>query len=99
VQTAKDMAAKSAAAQVPAGPQHDQIVASAMTQAAHYAQQLMGQVVATLKLSLMVALQHGFLVVLVFAVFALITTLFLKDVPMVQAATDNVQKDDIAPVH
>jgi EmrB/QacA subfamily drug resistance transporter len=100
VQTAKDMAAKHAAAQVPAGPQHDQLVASVMAQTAHYAQQMLDQVVAALKLSLMVALQHGFLVVLVFAVFALITTLFLKDVPMVQApATENAQEEDMASVH
>jgi EmrB/QacA subfamily drug resistance transporter len=95
-QTAKDIAAKSAAAQVPAGPQHDQLVASVMTQAAHYAQQLLDQVVATLKVSLMVALQHGFLVVLIFAVIALLTTLFLKDVPMAQAATENAPEESQA---
>lgn len=65
---------------------------NAGAQAIHHVQQLLDQVFAALKLSLMVALQQGFIVVLAFCVIAQITTFFLKDVPMEgkpDAAKDN----------
>jgi len=37
-----------------------------------------------LRLSLAVALQHGFIAVLLFSIAALVATFFLKDVPMAQ---------------
>jgi hypothetical protein len=47
-------------------------------------QHLLNQVFEALRLSLAVALQHGFLAVLLFCVAALVATFFLKDVPMTQ---------------
>src|SRR5579884_377486 len=94
VRTAENIAARNAAEQVPVGPQHDQIVASATAQALQHVHQLLDQVFATLKLSLMVALQHGFLVVLVFCIIALVATFFLKDIPMVQPESAKKSDDE-----
>ena len=84
VQTAKGIAQKIAVAQVPPGPQHDQIAASVATQAAQQVLHLLSQVFETLRLSLAVALQHGFIAVLLFSISALVATFFLKDVSMTQ---------------
>src|SRR5439155_16097389 len=75
---------KIAVAQVPPGPQHDQIAASVATQAAQQVLHLLSQVFELLRLSLAVALQHGFIAVLLFSIAALVATFFLKDVPMSQ---------------
>ncbi|HEX6479730.1 MAG TPA: MDR family MFS transporter [Ktedonobacteraceae bacterium] len=94
VNTAKHFAAQSAVAQVPPGPQHDQIAASVATQAMQQAQYLLDQVFATLKLSLAFAIQHGFIAVLVFCGVIIVATFFLKDVPMTQdpnKASDNAE--------
>ena len=84
VNTAKHFAARSAVAQVPPGPQHDQVAASAAAQAMQQAQHLLDQVFAALKLSLAYAIQHGFIAVLVFCGVIIVATFFLKDVPMAQ---------------
>jgi len=84
VQTAKGYAQKIAVAQVPPGPQHDQISVSVAAQAVQQVQHLLNQVFEALRLSFAVALQHGFLAVLLFCVAALVATFFLKDVPMTQ---------------
>lgn len=84
VQTAKGYAQKIAVAQVPPGPQHDQIAASVAAQAVQQVQHLLNQVFEALRFSLAVALQHGFLAVLLFCVAALVATFFLKDVPMTE---------------
>lgn len=60
------------------------VVHAAVQHGGVQAQQLLDQVFAALKLSLMGALQQGFIVVLAFCVLALIAALFLKDVPMVK---------------
>ncbi|MBE3559981.1 MAG: DHA2 family efflux MFS transporter permease subunit [Ktedonobacteraceae bacterium] len=86
VQTAKNIAAQHAAASVPAGPQHDQLVASAVAQAVQQAQHLLDQVFVALKFSLATAIQHGMIAVLVFAVLIVVASLFLKDLPMTQDA-------------
>ena len=88
VNTAKHFAAQSAVAQVPPGPQHDQIAASVAAQAMQQAQHLLDQVFAALKLSLAFAIQHGFMAVLVFCAVIIVATFFLKDVPM----TDDTHK-------
>ena len=88
VNTAKHYAAQSAVAQVPPGPQHDQIAASVAAQAMQQAQHLLDQVFAALKLSLAFAIQHGFIAVLVFCAVIIVATFFLKDVPM----TDDTHK-------
>ena len=48
------------------------------------AQHLLDQVFAALRLSLAIAIQHGFIVVLVFCTAIILATFFLKDIPMVQ---------------
>ena len=84
VQTAKGYAQRIAVAHIPPGPRHDQIAASVAAQAVQQVQHLLNQVFEALRLSLAVALQHGFLAVLLFCVAALLATFFLKDVPMTQ---------------
>ena len=96
VQTAKAYAQKIAVAQVPPGPHHDQIATSVAAQAAQQALHLLNQVFELLRLSLAVALQHGFMAVLVFSIAALVATFFLKDVPMTEqqpgSETDEVRE-------
>ena len=84
VQTAKGYAQRIAVAQVPPGPQHDQIAVSVAAQAAQQVLHLLNQVFEALRLSLAVAVQHGFIAILLFSVAALVATFFQKDVPMTQ---------------
>jgi hypothetical protein len=84
VRTATGFAQRSAVAHVPPGPQHDQIAASVAAQAVQQVQHLLNQVFEALRLSLAVAIQHGLVAVFLFCVAALVTTFFLKDVPMMQ---------------
>ncbi len=92
VQTAKGFAQRIAVAHIPPGPQHDQIAASVAAQAVQQVQHLLAQVFEALRLSLAVAIQHGFVAVLLFCVAALVATFFLKDVPMSQQQPDEVKK-------
>jgi EmrB/QacA subfamily drug resistance transporter len=75
-----------AAASVPPGPNHNHIVASitpkVTAQAAHQVTATLDQVFAALKQSLAVAVQHGFVAVLLFSIVTLLATYFLKDVPL-----------------
>lgn len=87
VQTAQRFAAQNAAAQVPAGPQHDALVQQAIVQAMQQAQHLLDQVFEALRLSLAVAIQYGFVAVFVFCVGAILAAFFLKDVRMTQQST------------
>jgi EmrB/QacA subfamily drug resistance transporter len=84
VQTAQHYAAQSAVAQVPPGPQHNQIAATVAAQAMQQAQQMLDSVFAALKLSLAFAIQHGLIAVLVFCGAIIVATFFLKDLPMTQ---------------
>ncbi len=84
VQTAKHYAAAAAVAHVPPGPQHNQIAAQAAAQAMQQVQHLLAQVFEALRLSLALAIQHGFVAVLIFSLLALLTTFFLKDIPLAQ---------------
>ena len=76
VRTATGYAQKIAVAQVPSGPQHDQIAASVAAQAAQLALHLLNHVFDLLRLSLAVALQHGLMAVLFFSIAALVATFF-----------------------
>lgn len=78
VQTAQSFAVSSATANVPPGPQHDQIAA----QAIHQTTILLNSVFASLKESLSVAIQHGFIAVLFFCGATIVATFFLKDLPL-----------------
>lgn len=84
VHTAQRFAVSNAVTHVPPGPQHDQIAAQVAAQAMQQVQHLLNQVFEALKLSLTVAIQHGFVTVLIFSVVAILATFFLKDVPMAQ---------------
>ena len=53
-------------------------------QAMQQAQHLLNQVFEALRLSLAVAIQHGFIAVLVFCAATILATFFLKDLPMSQ---------------
>ena len=50
---------------------------------------VLGQIFNALRQSLAVAIQHGFVVVLCFAVIVLVTTFFLKDVPLAKEFRDD----------
>lgn len=79
---ASQAAAKQAAAQVPPGPQQQAAAQHAATQAAQQVAHLLNQVFDALKQSMVLAIQHGLLVVLIFCAGALIAALFLKDIPL-----------------
>lgn len=67
---------------VPAGPQHDATVHQIASQVA----QNLDQVFAALKLSLVTAIQHGLLTVLIFSLVMVLGAFFLKDLPMQEAS-------------
>src|SRR3989440_9949575 len=80
VSTAQHFAAQSAVAQVPPGPRHNVIAQQVAMQAMQQVQHLLNQVFEALRLSLAVAIQHGFIAVLVFCAATILATFFLKDV-------------------
>lgn len=86
VKTAEGIAAQSAAAKatahIPPGPQHDAVARQAAAQAILQVQHMLDQVFAALRLSLAVAIQHGFVAVLIFCGGVLLASFFLKDVPL-----------------
>jgi len=84
VHTAQQFATQQATANVPPGPQHDSIVASITAQVSQQVLDLLTQVFGALRESLAVAIQQGFLAVLIFSGLCLLATLFLKDVPFKQ---------------
>ena len=102
VHTAENLAVKSATAHVPPGPQH----AAIATQVIHQVDTLLTQVFDALRLSFAVALQHGFITILVFCALAVIATFFLKDVPMkkqyddapAETAASTEQAENAAPL-
>lgn len=79
---ASQAAAKQAAAQVPAGPQQQAAAQHAAAQAAQQVAHLLNQVFDALKQSMVLAIQHGLLVVLIFCAGAFLSALFLKDIPL-----------------
>jgi EmrB/QacA subfamily drug resistance transporter len=82
VNTAQSFAVRAATANVPPGPQHDLIAA----QAIHQTNTLLGQVFVALKESLAVAIQHGFIAVLLFCGATVLVTFFLHDIPLSSAS-------------
>jgi EmrB/QacA subfamily drug resistance transporter len=76
ISTARNMATS----HVPPGPQHDFIV----QQIAQQVTQTFDQVFGALKLSFVVAIQHGLLTTLIFAGVMIVCTFFLKDIPQSQ---------------
>jgi EmrB/QacA subfamily drug resistance transporter len=88
VQTAQSLAVRAATANVPPGPQHDLIAA----QAIHQTNTLLGQVFVALKESLAVAIQHGFIAVLIFSGATVLVTFFLKDLPLTQRSEYQKEK-------
>ena len=72
---------------------HNQVVQQAHTSAPPAFQgsidPLLGQIFSALRQTLATAIQHGFVVVLFFSVTVLVTTLFLKDVPLAKEFYDD----------
>jgi MFS family permease len=104
VHTAQQFAGQAAAAQVPAGPQHGALAQQAAGQAAQQVAQLLTQVFDALKVSMVLAIQHGLLVILIFCGGALLASLFLKDIPLRKSwgegkpATEDVEvKEESVP--
>ena len=101
VKTAQSFAVRSATANVPPGPQHNQIVQTISAQAIHQTNTLLNQVFAALKESLAVAIQHGFITVLLFCGATVLVTFFLNDIPLSgasaymasQAVSDDTQNE------
>jgi len=77
IHTAQQYAVQFATQHLPAGPQRDAVARLVSQQTAA----LLQQVFDALRMSLTVAIQHGFLVTLVFAALIVLAALFLKDVP------------------
>lgn len=82
LQAAEQAAVAKAIAQIPPGPQHNQQVSTATAQVTQQVLQLFNQVVSDLKTSLTIAIQHAFYAILAFAALMLVSTFFLKDIPM-----------------
>ena len=88
VATAKQFAARGAVAaaqaqgKIPSGPAHDSVVAAITQQAEASVTHLLDQIFLALKDSLVVGIQHGLTVVLIFGLIMLVATFFLKDVPL-----------------
>jgi len=93
VHTAQRFAVRNAVAHVPPGPQHDQIAVSVAVQVAQQAQHLLNQVFEALRLSLTVAIQHGFIAVLLFCGATIVVTFFLNDVPQSGTPADIASQD------
>lgn len=84
-QIAGQTAVAKATAHIPAGPQHDAIAHQVMAATAQQVLQMLNQVFGALKASMVLAIQHGFLVVLILCGGALVSALFLKDLPLAKA--------------
>jgi EmrB/QacA subfamily drug resistance transporter len=82
VQTAQHYAVQSAVAEIPPGPQHNQIATTVAAQVMQQVQHLLNQVFDALKISLTLAIQHGLVAVLVFSAAMILGALFLKDIPL-----------------
>jgi hypothetical protein len=79
---ASQAAGKQAAAHLPPGPQQQIAAQQAAAQAAQQVAHLLNQVFEALKQSMVLAIQHGLLVVLCFCGGAFLAALFLKDIPL-----------------
>ncbi len=91
---ASQVAAAKATAHIPPGPQHNAVAHQAAAQAILQVQHTLNQVFDALRLSLAVAIQHGFVAVLIFCVGILVASFFLKDVPLAKQFREepNTQK-------
>ncbi len=82
VHIASQIASAKATANIPAGPQHDAIAHQVTVATSQQVLQMLNQVFDALKGSMVLAIQHGFLVVLILCGGAFISALFLKDIPL-----------------
>lgn len=96
VHTAQQIAGKNAVAKatahIPPGAQHDAIAHQVLAATMQQVGQMLNQVFDALKDSMVLAIQHGFVVVLIFCGAAFISALFLKDLPL--AKTLHERKPD-----
>ncbi len=79
---ATQAAVKQATARIPAGPQQQAVAQQVTVQVTQSVTHLLDQVFDGLKISLMLAIQHGFVCILIFCILAFISALFLKDIPL-----------------
>lgn len=79
---ASQAAARQAAAHTPPGTRQQIAIQQAAAQAAQQVAHLLNQVFDALKQSMVLAIQHGLLVVLCFCGGALLAAFFLKDIPL-----------------
>lgn len=84
-QIAGQTAVAKATAYIPDGPQHDAVAHQVMAATAQQVLQMLNQVFGALKASMVLAIQHGFLVVLILCGGAFVSALFLKDLPLAKA--------------
>ncbi|GCE20105.1 MDR family MFS transporter [Dictyobacter kobayashii] len=105
---ASQSAAQQAAAHVPPGPQQQIAAQHAAAQAAQQVTHVLNLVFDGLKQSMVLAIQHGLLVVLCFCGAAFIAAIFLKDIPLRRSRSEkkpagdasNVQEEGVAaPLH
>jgi predicted MFS family arabinose efflux permease len=82
-------AAKQASANLPPGPRQQAIAQQAAAQAAAQVAHLLSQVFDALKQTMVLAIQHGLLVVLCFCGAAFLAALFLKDIPLRKSWGEN----------
>jgi MFS family permease len=97
-QFASQAAAKQAAAHVPAGPARQIAAQQAAAQAAQQVAHLLNQVFDGLKQSMVLAIQHGLLVVLCFCAGAFIAAIFLKDIPLRRSWGEKKPEGDVSKV-
>ncbi|HJT58144.1 MAG TPA: hypothetical protein VJ761_16690, partial [Ktedonobacteraceae bacterium] len=94
VKTAEGFAVAQATSHIPPGPGHSQAVATATAQAIQQVQHLLNQVFDALRLSLAVAIQHGFVTILFFCIVTIVAAFFLKDVPLAREFRQESGKAD-----
>ncbi|HEX6483782.1 MAG TPA: MDR family MFS transporter [Ktedonobacteraceae bacterium] len=96
VKTAEGFAVAQATSHIPPGPQHNQAATTAAAQAIQQVQHLLNQVFEALKLSLAVAIQHGFVTILFFCIATIIVAFFLKDMPLAKEFREDTHETGAA---
>jgi MFS family permease len=94
-QAATQAAVKQATANIPAGPQRQAVAQQVTAQVTQAVTHLLNQVFDGLKISLMLAIQHGFVCILIFCILAFVSALFLKDIPLRSRQPEGQQKNAV----
>ena len=86
-----------AAPHTPPGPGQAAAIAAAKTQAIHQTTTLLNPVFVALKQSLVVAIQHGLMTMLIFCALVIVAALLLKDVKLATTFRDEPATAPQAP--